>query len=143
MHLSRLNTSANCANFHFILNVGYRDGQRLPMPLGVALGFALRRQRALQPVDGLVLDLVQDDHLVAVAADRAVVVEAVGELGVAPPTMLVGFDDDPGHRVEDAAALAGGGRAGHVHVFLLGVVHQAMPRERWGNHRGPWWRRWR
>src|SRR3954471_3682823 len=46
-----------------------------------------------------------DGDLVALAADRAVVVEGVGQLRV-PARQVRGLDEQPGHRVVVAAALA-------------------------------------
>ena len=77
---------------------------------------------AFEPID--LLHLAHDHKFVAVAADRAVVVEAVGELRVAADH--VGrLGDGARHRVVDAAALAAGFRSRDIHDLFLGVVHQA------------------
>ena len=116
MHLSRFSTIAICARI-FILRPPAcrsfgRDGER----------FGLIGGRLVEPVD--LGHLAHDDELVAVGADRAVVVEAVALLGVAADH--VGrLDDRARHRIMDAAALAGYFRAGHVHDLLLRVIHQA------------------
>ena len=75
----------------------------------------------LQPIDGL--HLADHDELVAVGADRAVVVEVVGELDVAADHVRR-LEHDARHRVVDAAAIAGHLRARHVHDLLLRVVHE-------------------
>src|SRR5665647_956039 len=63
-----------------------------------------------------------DGHLIALVACRAEVVEGVGQLGV-PADEVARLDQQPGQRVVDAAALAGGLRARHVDQPVLGVVH--------------------
>ena len=60
------------------------------------------RDRRVEPVD--LVHLAHDDELVAVGADRAVVVEAVAELRVAADHVRR-LEHDAGHRVVDAAAL--------------------------------------
>ena len=80
------------------------------------------RGRRVEPVD--LVHLAHDHELVAVGADRAVVVEAVRQLRVAADHVRR-LDDDARHRVVDAAARAGDLRAGRVHDLLLRVVHQA------------------
>ena len=76
----------------------------------------------VEPVD--LRHLADDDELVAVGADRAVVVEAVGLLGVAADH--VGrLEHRARHRIVDAAALPGLLGARHVHDLLLRVIHQA------------------
>ncbi len=71
--------------------------------------------------------LADDDHLVALGAGRAVVVEAPGELRVAADHVRR-LDRDPGQRVVGAAARPGGLRDRHVHVAVLGVVEERRPR---------------
>src|SRR5690606_54388 len=74
----------------------------------------------VQPVD--LVHLAHHDEFVAVAAHGAVVVEAVGLLGVAADH-VGGLEHHAGHRVVVAAAGAGALGAGHVHDAFLGVVH--------------------
>src|SRR6516162_7259038 len=105
MHLSRFSTIAIWARIFMTVSSFGRD-----------------RARAVEPID--LRHLAQDDELVAVRADRAVVVEAVGKLGVAADHMR-GLRTDPCHRVVDATALAGDLAARHVHDLLLGVIHHA------------------
>ena len=76
----------------------------------------------VEPVD--LGHLAHDHELVAVGADGAVVVEAVGLLGVAADHVRR-LQHGARHRVVDAAALAGHLRARHVHDLLLRVVHHA------------------
>src|SRR5690606_31039249 len=75
---------------------------------------------AIQPID--VFHLAHDDELVAVGADGAVIVEAIGELRVAADH-VGGFGTDAGHRVVDAATGAGNLAAGGIQDAFLGVVH--------------------
>src|SRR5512136_307840 len=71
--------------------------------------------------------LAHHDHLVALGADGAVVVEAVAELGVAPDH-VGGLDHDARDAVVGAAALAGKRRARRVDEPLLRVVHEGLAR---------------
>ncbi len=76
----------------------------------------------VEPVD--LRHLANDDELVAIGPDRAVVVEAVGLLGVAADH--VGWlQNRARHRIVDAAAQAGHLGARHVHDLLLRMVHHA------------------
>ena len=76
----------------------------------------------VEPID--LVQLAHDDELVAVGADRAVIVEAVGELGVAADHVRR-LEHRARDGIVDAAALAGDLRARHVHDLLLRVVHHA------------------
>ena len=78
--------------------------------------------RAVEPVD--LGHLAHDHELVAIGADGAVVVEAVGLLGVAADHVRR-LHHDARNRIVDAAALAGHLRARHVHDLLLRVIHHA------------------
>src|SRR6185437_3874225 len=92
MHLSRLSTIAIWARtFISAVSLFRRRGGR-------ALA------RAFEPID--FRHLAHDDELVAVGTDRAVVVEAVGELGVAADHVRR-LQHGARHRVVDAAAQAG------------------------------------
>ena len=86
MHLSRLSTIAICARI-FMTTVSLRS--------------AIDRVGMVQPID--LVELADDDELVAVRADRSVVVEAVGELGVAADHMRR-LEHGARNRVVDAAA---------------------------------------
>src|SRR5262249_59013890 len=75
-----------------------------------------------EPVD--LAELADDDELIAVRADGAVVIEAVGELGIA--AYHVGrLEHRAGDRIVDAAALPGDRGARDVNDLLLRVIHQA------------------
>ena len=76
----------------------------------------------VEPVD--FRHLADNDEFVAVGPNRAVIVEAVGLLCVAADHVRR-LGHDPGHRVVDAAALAGLLGARHVHDLLLRMVHHA------------------
>src|SRR6185437_10759675 len=76
----------------------------------------------VEPVD--LVELADDDELVAVGANRAVIVEAIGELGVAADHVSW-LQERAGHRIMDAAAEARDPRARHVHDLLLRMVHEA------------------
>ena len=67
--------------------------------------------------------LADDRQLVALRADRAVVVEAPGELRVAADQVRR-LDHDPRDRVVGAAAVPGRLADRHVHVPVLRVVHE-------------------
>ena len=87
-----------------------------------AQGLRLVGGRAVEPVD--LGHLAHDHELVAIGADGAVVVEAVGLLGVAADHVRR-LHHDARHRIVDAAALARHLRARHVHDLLLRVIHHA------------------
>src|SRR5690606_1884879 len=70
--------------------------------------------------------LANDDELVAVAPHGSVIIETVGKLRITADHVS-GLHDRPGHRVVNAAAIAGDFGAGNVHDTFLGVVHHADP----------------
>src|SRR5690606_12737620 len=74
----------------------------------------------VHPVD--FLHFADDHEFVAVRADRAVVIEAIGQLGVAADHVR-GLEHGAGDGIVDAAALARDFRPRHVHDLFLGVVH--------------------
>src|SRR5262249_35874462 len=87
MHLSRFSTMPICARTFMAVSSS-----------------VLGRCRLVEPVD--LGHLAYHDELVAVRADRAVVVESVTELRVAADHVRR-LENDPRHRVVDAAARAG------------------------------------
>ena len=109
MHLSRFSTIAICA--------------RIFMPRSPCCVVG-----RLPSSQSTVVHAADDDELVAVAADGAVVVEAVGLMGVAADH--VGWlQHRAGDGVVDAAALPGDFAARHVHDLLLGVIHHRHARD--------------
>src|SRR5690606_10029600 len=79
----------------------------------------------VEPVD--LVHLANDHELVAIGADRAVVVEAIGKLDVAADH-VGGLHHHPGHRVVHAAALPRDLRADGIHRLFLGVIHDRRAR---------------
>ena len=76
----------------------------------------------VEPID--VVELTDDNELVTVRADRAVIVEPVGKLSVAADHMSR-LEQHARNGVVDAAALASDLRPRHVHDLLLRMVHHA------------------
>src|SRR3546814_606540 len=66
--------------------------------------------------------LAHNNEFVTIGADGPVIIEAVGELGVAADHVRR-LHVDAGDRVVDAAALASDFRTDRVHKFFLSVIH--------------------
>src|SRR6185369_3724574 len=123
MHLSRFRTMPICARTFMLPpdepSLGW------PPPLGAANECERGGSCCFSHVFGFLVEPVDPVHLahhhelVAVGADRSVVVEAVAELGVAADH-VGGLEHDASHRVVDAAAHAGDLGAGRVDDFFLG-----------------------
>src|ERR1035441_6294747 len=109
MHLSRLSTMPIWARIFMLPPAGPPQRRQTPprgaanecerggscnLPLRLDRADQLVGDRRVEPVD--LLHLAHDDELVAVGADRAVVVEAVAELRVAADHVR-GLEDDARH----------------------------------------------
>ncbi len=79
----------------------------------------------IQP--GNILHFADHDELVAVRSDGAVVVKAIGQLGVAA-NHVRWLRTDAGYRVMNAAATTGHFRTRDIHNPFLSVVHHGHPR---------------
>src|ERR1700757_1601586 len=80
MHLSRLSTMPICARI-FIVCSPCRSSACRRLRCQLSWQLSCHLSRTIEPVDRL--HLAHDDELVAIGADRAVVVEAVRELRIA------------------------------------------------------------
>src|SRR5664280_1380224 len=123
MHLSRFRTMPIWARIFMLPPAGLNECERAgscDFSLGLHGHDQFVGDRRVEPVD--LAHLAHDDELVAVGADRSVVVEAIAELGVAADH--VGrLEDDARHRVVDAATHTGDLRPRRVHDLFLRVVH--------------------
>lgn len=83
--------------------------------------------RDLRHPAGNILHFADHDELVAVRSDGAVIVKAIGQLGVAA-NHVRWLRTDAGYRVMNAAATTGHFRTRDIHNPFLSVVHHGHPR---------------